>query len=179
MTREQFEKLPEGPPFYDYINGEAVEVNRPSGRHQQIQMRVANVLWEYAQRLGLGEVFPDIDVVLPGGNTVGPDIAFVSTERLGLYDADKGDLHGTPDLIVEVLSPSTAAYDRIEKMALYEAANVRWIWLIDQDTFSVEELQWTPDGYLRVGAVTGGRAFTPHSFSDLSFDISELLGLGG
>jgi hypothetical protein len=36
MSREQFLQLPEGPPFYDYVNGEAIEVNRPSVRHQYI-----------------------------------------------------------------------------------------------------------------------------------------------
>lgn len=48
MSREQFEKLPEGPPFYDYTHGEAIEAKRPSGRHQQIQMRLGNALWEHA-----------------------------------------------------------------------------------------------------------------------------------
>jgi Uma2 family endonuclease len=41
MSREQFLQLPEGPPFYDYVNGEAIEVNRPSVRHQYILIRLA------------------------------------------------------------------------------------------------------------------------------------------
>ncbi len=46
MSREEFEKLLEGPPCCDYINGEAIEVDRPTGRHQHIVGRLWNTLWE-------------------------------------------------------------------------------------------------------------------------------------
>jgi len=127
MTREEFERLPEGPPFYDYVNGEAVEVNRPTGRHQQIVLRLGNRLWEHARGNSLGEIYPDIDVELPNGNVYGPDIVFLSTEHLDRYDEASGDIHGAPDLVVEVLSPSTAAYDRVEKFREYHEAGVAWV----------------------------------------------------
>lgn len=176
MSREQFEALPEGPPYYDYINGEAVEVNRPKGRHQQIGMRLGNVLWEFAQANDLGEVFPDIDVALPTGDTFGPDIVFLAKERLGLYDEEKGDLYGAPDLVVEILSPSSASYDRVEKFAVYHRAKVAWVWFVEQESLTIEEFQWTPEGYLLVGGASGGQVFQPKRFEGLEINLNRLLG---
>ena len=176
MTREEFDRIPEGPPYYDYVNGEAVEVNKPKGRHQVVSMRLGNMLWEFAQAHGMGQVFPEIDVELPTGDSVGPDILFLSAEHAGLYDETSGDLRGAPDLVVEVLSPSTVAYDRIVKMDLYLRSRVSWVWLVDPDSLAVEEFKWTPEGYLRVGATAAGQAFSPQLFSGLNIDLLNLIG---
>lgn len=175
MSREAFERLPEGPPHYDYIHGEAVEVNRPTGRHQQIGMRLGNRLWEFVHAKKLGEVFPDIDVALPTGDVFGPDVVFVTTERLGLYDEAKGDLYGSPDLVVEILSPSNAIYDRVEKLAAYHRAQVPWVWFVEQDSLVIEELKWTPDGYVIVGAALTDQVFQPKLFEGLDIHLQELL----
>jgi Uma2 family endonuclease len=175
MTREQFEQLPEGPPFFDYINGEAVELNRPSVRHQDIVVCVTYALRQHVRSHDLGLVAADVDVELPSGDTVGPDVTFLAKDRAHMHDESKGDILGAPNLVVEVLSPSTAVYDRIEKLALYERAQISWVWLIDQDTLSIEEFQWTPDGYLRIGALPGGQPFIPKAFSDLTLNLSELI----
>ncbi len=175
MTREEFEKLPEGPPYYDYIGGEAIEVNRPTGRHQKIVVRVCNHLMDYLYERQLGDAWADIDVLLPTGETVGPDISLLLKENLDRYDERKGDITGVPDLVVEVLSPTTAAYDRVEKFAEYHRAGVPWVWLIDQDSLAIEEFQWTPDGYLRVAAVKGGEAFRPKLFPELEINLKALL----
>ncbi len=176
MSREEFERLPEGPPFYDFIDGEAIEVNKPKGRHQVIAMRLANRCWEHVHANNLGQVFPEIDVRLPVGNWVGPDIVFIAAEHLERYDEEKGDLYGAPDLAVEVSSPSTAAYDRVEKFEQYSRSGVPWVWIVDQESLSVEEYQWTPDGYLRVGGAMGGQPFRPRLFPGLELDIQALTG---
>jgi Uma2 family endonuclease len=176
MTREEFERLPEGPPFYDYVDGEAVEVNRPTGRHQQIVFRLASFLWEHAHAGGLGDVFSDIDVELPNGNVYGPDVVFLSKEHFDRYDEETGDIRGAPDLVVEVLSASTAAYDRVEKFREYHGAGVAWVWFVDQVSLAVEECQWTPDGYLWLGAAGFGQVFRPRLFPGLEINLKELIG---
>ena len=175
MSREEFEKLPEGPPYYDYINGEAIEVNRPTGRHQEIVGVIWFALRSFLAEKNLGRVWFDIDVLLPTGNTVGPDISVLLAEHLDRYDEQIGDLIGVPDLVVEVSSPSTAEYDRIEKMRAYHQAGVPWVWLVDQESLAIEEFQWTQDGYLRVTAVKGGEEFRPKLFPDFSINLKALL----
>src|SRR2546421_9325089 len=93
------------------------------------------------------------------------------------YDQVKGDLYGNPDLVVEISSPSTAAYDRYEKFPLYERNGVPWMWLIDQDTLAIEEFQWTPDGYLHSGTTAPGELFRPQLFDELALDLVKLVEL--
>src|SRR5438552_10985563 len=93
MTSEEFERLPEGPPFYDYIDGEAIKLNKPTGRHQRIELYLTHSLCEFARRAGIGEVYHNIDVRLPTGNWVGPDIVFIAADHLNRYDEAKGDLY--------------------------------------------------------------------------------------
>ncbi|MDT7896442.1 MAG: Uma2 family endonuclease [Armatimonadota bacterium] len=177
MSKEEFEKLPEGPPFYDYIGGEAIEVNRPSGKHQKIIVRVCNRLMDHLYERRLGDVWADIDVLLPTGDVVGPDLSLLLAEHLDRYDEEKGDIIGVPDLVVEVLSPTTREYDRVEeKMRVYHRAGVPWVWLIDQETLTIEEFRWTQDGYLLVQAVKAGETFRPTLFPDLDINLKTLLG---
>jgi Uma2 family endonuclease len=63
----------------------------------------------------LGDVWADIDVLLPTGDVVGPDLSLLLAEHLDRYDEEKGDIIGVPDLVVEVLSPTTREYDRVEE----------------------------------------------------------------
>src|SRR5437762_520102 len=145
MSLEEFERLPEGPPFYDYIDGEAIKLNLPTGRHQVIQTFLTHDLILHAKANGLGEVYPCIDVRLPTGNWVGPDILFIAAEHLDRYNEEKGDLYGAPDLAVEILSPSNSDYDRIDKYDQYQKAGVPWLWFVDQLTLAIEEYQWSLD----------------------------------
>jgi Uma2 family endonuclease len=176
MSREEFEKLPEGPPFYDYLNGEAIEVNRPTGKHQRIVVYLAFVVDRFLRSHNLGVAYADIDVLLPTGVTVGPDLAVLLTEHLDRYDEQKGDIVGVPDLIAEVLSPTTVAYDRVEKFSEYYRAGVPWVWFIDPDALTIEEFRWTQDGYLLVQAVKAGETFRPKLFPELEINLKTLLG---
>jgi Uma2 family endonuclease len=169
MSRQEFDRLPEGPPYYDYIQGEAIEVNRPTGEHQEIVVWLASKLWEYARQNGLGKVWADINVDLPTGDLIGPDIVYLATENLHLYS--RGYIQGTPDLVVEVLSPSNASYDRVEKLDAYRRASVPWVWLIDPETLVVEEYRWTPEGYLLVSTTPPTHPFEPKRFPGLKLEL--------
>ncbi|MCX7993037.1 MAG: Uma2 family endonuclease, partial [Fimbriimonadales bacterium] len=94
MSREQFLQLPEGSPYYDYIQGEAIEVNRPTGEHQKLVVWMAYNLWDYVRQNNLGDVWSDINVDLPTGNLVGPDIVYLASENFHLYS--RGSIQGTP-----------------------------------------------------------------------------------
>lgn len=176
MSREELEKLPEGPPYYDYLNGEAIEVNRPTGRHQDIVGVVWHALRNYLHQRNLGKAWFDIDVLLPMGMVVGPDISVLLREHLDRYEEQRGDIVGVPDLVVEVLSPTTASYDRVEKMRAYFQAGVSWVWLIDQETLTIEEFHWTEEGYLLTQTVGSGEVFRPRLFPDWELNLKALLG---
>lgn len=174
MSREQFLQLPEGPPFYDYVNGEAIEVNRPSVRHQEILLALSAFLHARVQTHALGKLLIEVNLELPNGNIYTPDILFYSHQTAGQIDLRRGYVRGVPDLVVEILPPSTADYDRTQKMGDYAACGVPWVWLVDQETLLIEEYQWTPEGYLRRQAVDAHTPFRPHLFAGLSFQMAQL-----
>ncbi len=179
LTRQEFEQLPQGPPYYDYIGGEAIEVNRPSGRHQQLVVWLAASLWQFVRSKGLGEVWADINVELPTGDVLSPNVVYLKTDHLQRYDEARGYIVGTPDLVVEVLSPSTAVYDRVDTFDAYRRAGVPWVWLVDQDTLVVEEYQWTPEGYLCVETVGGHAIFQPRLFTQWQVRLEEVFTQSG
>jgi Uma2 family endonuclease len=176
MSREEFERLPEGPPYYDYIDGEAIEVNRPSLKHQEIQLEVAGVVKRFAKSRSLGQTYHKINVQLPQGNWISPDVVFVATNHLDRIDDERKCLYGSPDLVIEISSPSTWGYDRIEKMNQYHLARVPWVWIIEQESLTIEENQWTPEGYVRIGGAVAGHVFRPRLFPELEVDLKALMG---
>lgn len=88
----------------------------------------------------LGKVFGSSQgFELPSGDTVEPDVSFVSRER---WEAGPAPVAGkflrvVPDLVIEILSQSTASRDRGEKKAIYERNGVREYWLVDPNGRSV------------------------------------------
>jgi Uma2 family endonuclease len=117
------------------LDGHAYAMAPPSTAHQ-------TVVFELARQLGnalLGgpcRAFAcPIGVRLPLANEADDEVRTVfEPDLLMVCDADKIDargIRGAPDLVIEVLSPSTAAFDQIEKRAAYERAGVRELWLIE------------------------------------------------
>lgn len=90
---------------------------------------------------------------------------------------------GTPDLVVEVLSPSTASFDRSEKLDAYRRAGVAWVWIADPSTLTIEEYRWTPEGYLLVSVTPPAQAFQPKLFPEwqlrLGGEVETIIGNSG
>jgi Uma2 family endonuclease len=92
---------------------------------------------EWIEDQGLGEVFnAPMDVVLDQHNVVQPDLLFISKERLGVIT--KPNIQGAPDLVVEILSPSTAEWDRATKRRAYEKYGVQELWVVDPEGQTIE-----------------------------------------
>jgi Uma2 family endonuclease len=119
---------------YELLNGRIV-MNPPAGYpHGEIDSNVQVVLVRLGKNRGLGKVYGSSQGFdFPTGDTVEPDASFVSSERLSQMPVPEegGFLRVVPDLAVEILSRSTATYDRGEKKAIYERNGVREYWLLD------------------------------------------------
>lgn len=135
-TYADYAKLPEGAP-YQLIQGKLVMSPAPTTFHQIIVLNLARRLQDYveARKLGMVLVSP-VDVYLTDTNTFQPDVVFVRADRLTIIGEQK--LEGAPDLVVEVLSPSTAYYDLRQKRSVYAEAGVPEYWIIDPEEKSVE-----------------------------------------
>ena len=118
---------------YELLHGRVV-MTPPAGHPHGIVEALAVVLGSFIRDLELGAYFGSSQgFALPSGDTVAPDHSFVSVERWAAMEAPRDGefLRVAPDLVVEILSPSTAVRDRGEKHAIYEANGVREYWLVD------------------------------------------------
>ena len=138
ITWDQARQLPDDGNRYEAIAGDLYVTPAPSVRHQMISQRLNLELVRILQMGGHGHVlYAPLGVHFPAtGEGVQPDLMFVSHERRGILAPD--ELRGPPDLVVEILSPSTAARDRDLKRVLYERQGVAEYWIVDPDARAVE-----------------------------------------
>jgi Uma2 family endonuclease len=176
ITPEEFRAMPEGPPFYEYEEGELIMAASPTPEHQDCIGMLWNVLWQFTRGQQLGRVFMEVDVYLPDGRVYIPDLAFLATARLHLLQAGDRKIHGSPDLVVEVTS-SMPERDRVHKFRIYYDNGVPWYWIVDSMTLAIEEYHTTPQGYLRTASVGAGEVFRPQVFPGLAIDLQSLLGV--
>lgn len=130
--------MPEDGKRYEAIDGELYVTPAPSRRHQRVTVNLVAAFlrllddpghgWVYTAPIGVE--FPDTE------EGVQPDIIFVSKARSEILVED--GIRGAPDLVVEILSPSTAQRDRTIKRKLYQRQGVAQYWVVDPDTESVE-----------------------------------------
>jgi len=122
--------MPEGPPWYQLIEGELVVSPSPSWHHQRISHSLVTLIDAYLAQKPIGELaYAPMDVYLSDRDVAQPDLLFISNARRHLIAAD--GVHGAPDLIIEILSPSTARLDAIRKRRIYASAGVDELWLVD------------------------------------------------
>ncbi len=127
-TYADYKKLKEGEP-YQLINGMLVKSPSPTANHQRVIKRIAFKFMELEEK-GLGEMlFAPMDVYLSEIEVYQPDIIFVSEERLSIIEEKK--INGPPDIVIEVLSPTSGYYDLRHKMKTYESFGVKEYWIID------------------------------------------------
>jgi Uma2 family endonuclease len=90
-----------------------------------------------ARAHGLGEVVGPVTVHVHDEMVFEPDLAFIRADRMHIVDPE-GDVHGVPDLVVEVLSPSNRSYDRGLKRKHYHESGVPEVWLVDIAARSID-----------------------------------------
>lgn len=137
-TYAEFARLPsEGSTRYEIIDDELYLTPAPGTRHQRIVTDLVVHLGAFVRSHGLGELFVGpFDVLFAEGDYMEPDLVFVRRDRTELL-SDRG-VEGAPDLLVEVLSPSTEKRDRGIKLARYRHFGVGEYWIIDAEARTVE-----------------------------------------
>ena len=128
---EEYLALPDDGRIVEWANGEIIKHMPPGPAHQRTSSTLEALLKLYVKRLNLGEVFDaPFEVRLwPDGPSREPDVLFVRRERLSLL-SDKR-FEGAPDLVVEIISPTSVTLDRVDKYLEYERAGVGEYWIID------------------------------------------------
>jgi Uma2 family endonuclease len=138
-------RLPEGTPI-QLIAGEFIMSPSPLTFHQRISMRLSSSLYDFVMKRGLGEVFhAPTDLHVSYKDVYQPDIFFISKEHL--IDIEEDGIYGAPDLVIEILSPSTAGYDRGVKMEAYQKFGVKEYWIVDPKETTMEAYANAADSF--------------------------------
>jgi Uma2 family endonuclease len=170
-TYADYCRIPADGRRHEIVAGRHFVTPAPDQYHQFLCARLLYELIRLVQRPGRGLVLgAPVDVHLAPGTIVQPDVVVVRGRSRPNSDAKK--LRGAPDLLVEILSPSTRQHDRERKRALYERAGVREFWLVDPKARSIEQL------VLRRGrygpAMLATEKITLRTFRGITIDLREV-----
>ena len=172
-TYEDYINTPEDT-RYELINGELIELAAAANRaHQKAVLNLGGDTNAFVKEFGLGVVhIAPRDVVLPDGSILQPDLLFISKGRLHIDTAK--EIWGTPDLVAEVLSPSTARRDLTVKRDLYERHGVGEYWLVDTEDMSVTVLLLGERGYEAVAVYGYDDTLQSPTLPGLGIALSEV-----
>ena len=138
MNYDQPRLLPDDRQRHELVDGELLMTPSPNARHQRILRKLAFRLSAHVEEHGLGEVFiAPFDVIFEDHSVVEPDILFVTAKRASIVGEEA--IHGAPDLVVEILSPSTFYNDLRIKMNVYGRFGVQEYWIVDPEKETIEQ----------------------------------------
>lgn len=161
---------------YELLNGRIVMVPPPDWSHSETSLDAGALLRAHVKAHGLGSVHVEMDILLPSGDVVRPDVCYFSHERAATAVRKRKHTEGVPDLVVEVLSPSTASRDRGEKKkkAIYQANGVREYWLADDQARTVTRFNLDGDRFGAPNVFTKADEFSSLLLVGLRFAMSEI-----
>ena len=158
---------------YEIIDGNLLMAPAPDTWHQDWSRDLFRIIDRHVRNHDLGKVFyAPLDVVLDDANTVQPDLVFISKARAGIIQ--RRAIFGTPDLLVELVSPASVRRDRYDKKELYAPFGVKEYWIGDPANQSLEILTLTDRHYeLHCAAELKGK-LNSLVLPGLEFDLVEI-----
>jgi Uma2 family endonuclease len=134
MTAEQFDALPEEEGRkWELLDGELIEVSSATPKHNRILARLIRLLDGFADSRKLGAVLPETDLAVRKDTRLRPDMGFYSAETWRTVDIEVVPVTQTPDIAVEIISPSETATTINRKVDAYLKWGVNEVWLIDPE----------------------------------------------
>ena len=173
-TYDDYARLPDNGWRYEVIRGELHMSPAPNIAHQTISMALSAALYNHLRAGNLGRVLEaPIDVILPDlASPVQPDIVIVLAAHESIIGA--ANIQGVPDLVVEILSPSTARNDRHTKYRLYAEAGVGEYWIIDPDACAADVYTRRGNAFVPLGHYERDGAIHSELLPDLMIPMAEL-----
>jgi Uma2 family endonuclease len=177
MTVEEFLAQDER---VELIRGTVVEKAAPSSEHSSAQVGIGWTVGQKFNRKPGGRwpggwwFFVELDVLF-GKEVFRPDVCGFRRDRLQEKPSGR-PITTAPDWVCEILSPTNAKTDRVEKLQTYFAAGVPHYWLVDPVEGSLEIFRRTDLAYALVQSAHRGQRLKPEPFDALEFSVDELLG---
>jgi Uma2 family endonuclease len=174
LTVRDYMSIPEGDDRrFELIDGELILAPSPVPQHQIISGNLFEILVSFVRTRNLGRViYSPMDVVLSEYDVFQPDILFISNDRLQII-GDR-NIQGAPDLVIEILSPSTEHLDRGIKLEQYLRYGVREYWIIDPQNRICEVLQASETEFETVGTFAEGDMVASPVLEGIQVEVERL-----
>lgn len=174
-TEEYFATYPETTLHMELIDGEVITVPAPNDNHGYIVAYLSGLFFNAVipNKLGEFRVAPN-DIALDEKNVVQPDLFFISKDNIRCKRGDDYRWKGAPDLCVEVLSPSTAKFDRKKKFELYARYGVQEYWIIDPVNRLVEVFVAQNGSFQRHAVYDDQDSFTSLVIPQLTIIVADI-----
>jgi Uma2 family endonuclease len=156
LSAQEYSKLPETTQPTELIDGEIITMPTPFIIHQRLVLFLVNIL----QKMSLeGSIWiAPLDVHLDAYNVVQPDVFWIAKDSI-CVSPDGKYWHGAPDLVIEVLSESTAKHDKTTKFKLYETHGSHEYWMVDPNYQLIEVWYRVDERFVQLGVFLEGDTF--------------------
>jgi len=173
LTVADYRAIPDGS-RYQLLEGELYAMSpSPKYTHQLIVWNLVGLFSRYLERHPVGRAFVGpFDVFLSENDVVQPDIFFVAKDGLSAVQED--GVHGAPDLVIEILSPSTAQLDKKQKRLIYAKAGVKELWLVDPLLLQIQRYDFARDTAKPVQFLEENETFSTPLLPDLTLAAAEI-----
>lgn len=169
---EDLAQMPDDGKRYEIYEGELIVSPAPTTKHQRAQTQLGNYLY-LAEDAGFGQVYyAPTEVYFARHNVAHPDLLFIRTERLNII-TDSG-VQGPPDLVVEILSPSTRQNDLGWKMTLYARYGVTSYRIVDTDARLIMPFTLGDNGYVEETPLRPGDTLSSPLFPGITMPVARI-----
>jgi Uma2 family endonuclease len=173
LTYQDYCALPDDGKRYEIIDGDLFVTPSPVTKHQRAARNLLFLIEGYLRNKPLGELLAaPFDVILDDHTIVAPDLVYVRSENRQVL-TDK-NIQGAPDLVIEILSPSTARMDRVLKLRKFAERGVAHYWIVDPAAETLEAMELAEGTYRMVFASDVKGVFEPSLFPGLRIPIREI-----
>ncbi|MET7254105.1 Uma2 family endonuclease [Dyadobacter fermentans] len=161
------------PDLTQIINGEEVMSPSPKMPHQSASGELVFLLTSYVKTHRLGRIFTaPFDVILEQDfNRLQPDIFFVSNAN---RDIMQDWIRGVPDLVIEIVSPSSKKLDTVVKKSVYETYGVPECWIVFPEKICIEVYTLVDERYTLLGSYAGEEHVRSQVLKGLSFPVNVI-----
>jgi len=172
FTAADYREMPDDGRRYQLIEGELIMAPAPGTFHQFIQVNLVRILSSYLFQHPVGQLLSaPCDVYLDDQNVYQPDLLYVAAEHTARIRED--GVYGAPDLVVEILSPSSAAVDR-RKRAHFAAAGTVEFWQIDPALRQIQRFIFAENTTKPVALIDEPETFTSPLFPGLTLATADI-----
>ncbi len=168
MDADEYLSLQDDGFRYELIDGVVVMSPSPTPEHQDIRGEIEFQLRDFVDERGSGLVLSEVDVRLSGTLVYRPDLIFIKAGQ----DRPIELVDFPPDMVLEVLSPSSAAMDQRTKLADYERFGIAEYWIVDPYSASTKFLRLLRGRYIEVPPT--GDHYVSEAVPDFSLDLARL-----